>query len=53
VYKSISFLPVWVVAYKYQYHSFGKYYEVRVRNHLPEYAAGLVYAQNLPGKKTM
>jgi hypothetical protein len=26
------------------------YYEERVRNHLPEYAAGLVDAQNLTGK---
>jgi hypothetical protein len=53
VYKSIPFLPVWAVAHKYQCHCFGKSYEERVRNHLPENAAGLVYAQNLPGKKTI
>jgi hypothetical protein len=29
------------------------YYEERVRNHLPEIAAGLVNAQNLTGKKTI
>jgi hypothetical protein len=52
--KSIPFLPVWVVAHKNLYHiAFGLYYEERVRNHLPGYAAGLVYAQNLTGKKTM